>query len=474
MSGTAYAVNDVITYQGSAYEVVAATSTATAPNTTQTTPFKLMVQGINWRGAWASGTQYYPGDVVSYTNGSYLNLTATNVTSPSVGLSTATWGLLAAQGATGATGSTGAAATIAVGTVTTGAAGSSATVTNAGSSSAAVFNFSIPQGTAGTNGTNGTNGSAATIAAGTTTTAVPGTNAAVSNSGSSSAATFNFTIPRGASWTSGTAVPSAGATYGSGDMYLKTDTSDVYQYSGSAWSVVANIKGAAGAAGTNGTNGTNGSAATVAVGSTTTAVPGTNAAVTNTGTSSAATLTFTVPRGATWTSGTAVPTAGATYGNGDMYLKTDTSDVYQYSGTAWTLLSNIKGAAGAAGAAGATGATPNLTIGTVTQGGSGTAAAASITGTTDNPVLNLTMPVAGRYGFTNITLDASGIGTITHNLGSIPSVFLVQPELGTLALFYAPYNKAAWTTTTAQFRCWTAAGAAANGTSLSRVYWHVM
>lgn len=45
-----------------------------------------------------------------------------------------------------ATGSIGAAASIAVGTVTTGAAGSSATVTNVGTSSAAVFDFSIPQG----------------------------------------------------------------------------------------------------------------------------------------------------------------------------------------------------------------------------------------------------------------------------------------------------------------------------------------
>lgn len=49
----------------------------------------------------------------------------------------------------GVTGATGTAATIAVGTVTTGAPGSAATVTNAGTSSAAVFNFSIPQGVAG-------------------------------------------------------------------------------------------------------------------------------------------------------------------------------------------------------------------------------------------------------------------------------------------------------------------------------------
>jgi hypothetical protein len=43
-----------------------------------------------------------------------------------------------------------------------------------------------------------TRGPSATIAAGTTTTGAEGTSAAVSNSGSSTAATFDFTIPRGA------------------------------------------------------------------------------------------------------------------------------------------------------------------------------------------------------------------------------------------------------------------------------------
>ena len=53
------------------------------------------------------------------------------------------------QGPAGTNGTDGAAATKAVGTVSTGAAGSSATVTNSGSSSAATFDFSIPQGAAG-------------------------------------------------------------------------------------------------------------------------------------------------------------------------------------------------------------------------------------------------------------------------------------------------------------------------------------
>jgi Collagen triple helix repeat (20 copies) len=61
-------------------------------------------------------------------------------------------------GSTGATGAAGAAATIAVGTTVTGAAGSNATVTNSGSSSAAIFNFSVPQGIQGVAGPTGPTG----------------------------------------------------------------------------------------------------------------------------------------------------------------------------------------------------------------------------------------------------------------------------------------------------------------------------
>lgn len=56
------------------------------------------------------------------------------------------------QGPAGTNGSNGAAATISVGSVTTGAAGSSASVSNVGTSSAAVFNFTIPRGNTGASG----------------------------------------------------------------------------------------------------------------------------------------------------------------------------------------------------------------------------------------------------------------------------------------------------------------------------------
>jgi hypothetical protein len=64
-------------------------------------------------------------------------------------------GAAGAKGDTGATGATGSAATIAVGTTTTLSAGSSATVSNSGTSSAATFNFGIPAGATGATGPTG-------------------------------------------------------------------------------------------------------------------------------------------------------------------------------------------------------------------------------------------------------------------------------------------------------------------------------
>src|SRR6185437_9088632 len=73
------------------------------------------------------------------------------------------WAVLAQKGSTGPTGPVGSAATVSVGTVTTGAPGTMAAVTNSGSASAAVLNFTIPQGAAGANGTGGGSGSVAGV-----------------------------------------------------------------------------------------------------------------------------------------------------------------------------------------------------------------------------------------------------------------------------------------------------------------------
>jgi hypothetical protein len=76
-------------------------------------------------------------------------------------------------GNTGATGATGAAATVAVGSVTTGAPGSGATVINVGTSSAAVFDFSIPRGDQGATGATGSAGDQGPAGFGTVTPSTP-------------------------------------------------------------------------------------------------------------------------------------------------------------------------------------------------------------------------------------------------------------------------------------------------------------
>ena len=116
------------------------------------------------------------------------------------------------KGDTGETGAPGQAATITVGETITGEPGTSATVENTGTSNAAVLKFTIPkgekgdkgdtgpqgeQGETGATGETGPAGAAATINVGTTTTGEPGTQASVTNSGNTTNAVFNFTIPKG-------------------------------------------------------------------------------------------------------------------------------------------------------------------------------------------------------------------------------------------------------------------------------------
>ena len=142
-------------------------------------------------------------------------------------------------GEQGAKGDTGTPATIKVGTVKTGAAGTSVTVSNSGTASAAVFDFVIPrgdkgdtgpqglqgiqgatgatgpqgergpqglqgerglqglQGPKGNDGAAGAAGAAATIKVGVVTTGAAGTAAKVTNSGTTSAAVLDFVIPQG-------------------------------------------------------------------------------------------------------------------------------------------------------------------------------------------------------------------------------------------------------------------------------------
>ena len=128
---------------------------------------------------------------------------------------------------------------IEIGETTTGEPGTPANVTNSGTNTAPVLNFTIPEGE---------KGDAATIQVGTVTASDPGSEPQVKNSGTENAAVFDFVLPTGQT-------------------------------------------------------GPTGQAATIEVESTVTGEPGTQANVENVGTTGAAKLKFTIPIGNTGQNG---------------------------------------------------------------------------------------------------------------------------------------------------------------------------
>lgn len=190
---------------------------------------------MEWRGAYDAGTAYAARDVVESEGSGWVALQATTGNAPPTLPTTANayWELIVAKGDKGDTGD---AATVAAGTTTTGNPGTSASVSNSGTSAAAVFDFTIPRGDKGDTGDTGPanslaigtvqdgaaadatitgtapsqtlnltlpkgdkgdTGDAATIAVGTVTTVGPTDPATVTNSGTSGAAVFDFEIPKG-------------------------------------------------------------------------------------------------------------------------------------------------------------------------------------------------------------------------------------------------------------------------------------
>jgi hypothetical protein len=297
------------------------------------------------------------GTATSLPSGSTPTVTNTGTSSAAVfnfGIPKGDKGDKGDTGATGATGSPGEAATISVGTTSTGLPGTNASVTNTGTSSAAVLNFTIPRGEKGDKGDTGSTGSAATVEVGATSTGAAGTNASVTNTGTSSAAVLNFTIPRGDKGDKGdTGSAGAAATISVGTVTTGAEGSDAtVTNSGTSSAAVFDFtipRGATGATGGKGDKGDQGDAATISVGTTTTGAAGTNASVTNSGTTGAAVLDFTIPRG----------------NKGDKGDKGDTGN----PGDAAT-----------------------VTVGTVTTGAPGTSATVVNSGTSSAAVLDFTIP----------------------------------------------------------------------------------
>lgn len=266
-----------------------------------------------------------------------------------------------ATGATGPQGETGEAATIAVGTVTTGQPGTDAVVTNTGTANAAIFNFTIPQGIQGETGPQGETGATGSTGPQgetgphfTPSVSPDGVLSWTNNGDLENPAPVNIRGPQGEQGIQGETGPQGiqgpqgekGETGTGLDIKGTYDTlealqaavtqptqGDMYNVGTAApytlymwdttkkpgrWVSQGQLQGAkgdtgdpgpqgpegqqgpqgeTGATGAQGPQGKPGAAATIQVGTVTTGNPGTQASVTNSGTTSAAIFDFVIPQG---------------------------------------------------------------------------------------------------------------------------------------------------------------------------------
>ena len=307
------------------------------------------------------------------------------------------------KGDTGATGANGVTPTLKVGSTTTGNAGTNASVTMTDNNNVYTLNFVIPKGekgdtgakgdagVKGQDGAKGADGITPTLRVGTVTTLAAGSNATVTMSENNNVYTLNFGIPKGnkgdtgASGGSGeTTVINPTITIGtvtSGDTASATITGDSPNYT-------LNLvlpKGAKGDKGDAGAKGADGITPTIAVGTTTTGEAGTNAGVTMSKSGTTYTFNFTIPKGVKGDTG-AAGTNGAKGDKGDPFTYAD------FTPEQLAALKGAKGDKGDKGETGADGVTPTFTVGTVSTGAAGSTATVTITGTAPNYVLNFTIP----------------------------------------------------------------------------------
>ena len=154
-------------------------------------------------------------------------------------------------GPTGPTGPVGPGSTVVAGTTTTGAAGTSANVVNVGTSSAAIFNFTIPQGIQGVIGPTGSTGSQGpTGSSGPQGPAGP----------PGPPLNMKGTVASSAN------LPTTGNTIG--DLYLALDTGHGWSWNGTAWVDTGPFQGPQGNPGTSAITTSSASFTVPAVGST--------------------------------------------------------------------------------------------------------------------------------------------------------------------------------------------------------------
>ena len=341
------------------------------------------------------------------------------------------------KGDTGATGANGITPTLKVGSTSTGNAGTNASVTMTDVNNVYTLNFVIPKGekgdtgakgeagVKGQDGAKGADGITPTLKVGTVTTLAAGSNATVTMSKNNNEYTLNFGIPKGnkgdtgASGSSGeTTVVNPTITIGTvtnGDTASATITGDSPNYT-------LNLVLPKGAKGDAGEKGADGITPTIAVGNTTTGEAGTNAGVTMSKSGTTYTFNFTIPKGDKGDAGA----DGAKGEKGDPFTYADftSEQLAALKGAKGdkgdkgdTGADGAKGDKGDRGEKGADGVTPTFTIGTVSTGAEGSTATVTVTGTAPNYVLNFTIPKgdkgdAGEAG-TGGDVDLSGYAKLT-------------------------------------------------------------
>lgn len=119
--------------------------------------------------------------------------------------------------------------------------------------------------------------------------------------------------------------------------------------------------------------------------------------------------------GATWSSGTAVPSGG---NDGDFYFRTTTNDVYKRAAGTWSIVANILGATGA------TGATP------VISATSGSAVAVALNNQTFTVAAGLAFVQGQRLRITNSLLSRWMVGPV-YSYSGTTLVVTVDDTFGT-------------------------------------------
>ena len=149
----------------------------------------------------------------------------------------------------------------------------------------------------------------------------------------------------GATWYQGIATPTAGIGV-SGDFYLRTSNGDVFQKSGTTWTLLNNIRGPQGPQGLTGPTGAD---------STVPGPQGIQGPIGLTGLQGIqGTQGIQGPVGSLWYQGAGAPAVGLGI-NGDYYLNTTSGDVSLKTAGAWSVVGNIKGPQGIQGIQGNTG-----------------------------------------------------------------------------------------------------------------------